>query len=142
MAQLRPYADTITSLNSSVVLIAFGTEAGARTWLEEVEQPFTLLLDPDRAAYRAYELEWSLLRSWNLNTFWRYIRLLLSGRRWRGIQGDSGQLGGDFIVDAQGIVRLAHRSQDPTDRPPVATLLTVLKQLQRYDEGAIKDVRR
>jgi peroxiredoxin len=132
VAQLRPYADTITSLNSSVVLISFGTEAGARTWLKEVDQPFTLLLDPDRAAYHAYELEWSLLRSWNFNTFWQYIRLLHSGRRWRGIQGDSGQLGGDFIVDAQGVVRLAYRSQDPTDRPPVATLLTVLKQLQGY----------
>jgi hypothetical protein len=94
-----------------------------------VDHPFTLLLDPARVAYDAYELEWSLLRSWNLNTFWQYIRLLLSGRRWRGIQGDSGQLGGDFIVDAQGVVRLAYRSQDPTDRPPVVTLLTMLKQL-------------
>jgi len=45
MAQLRPYADTIKSLNSSVMLISFGTESGARSWLEEVDQPFTLLND-------------------------------------------------------------------------------------------------
>ena len=52
-----------------------------------------------------------------------------AGRRWRGIQGDSAQLGGDFIVDADGIVRLAYRSRDPTDRPLVEQLLTVLNQL-------------
>jgi len=45
---------------------------------------------------------------------------------WRGIQGDSGQLGGDFIVDANGVIQLAYRSYDPTDRPPMSELLNVL----------------
>ncbi|MBI3763265.1 MAG: hypothetical protein HY260_15575, partial [Chloroflexi bacterium] len=62
--------------------------------------------------------------------WWGYARLLLAGRRWRGIQGDSGQLGGDVIVDGNGIVRLAHRSHDPTDRPPVKLLLDVIEQLE------------
>ncbi|MGB3700022.1 MAG: hypothetical protein WA997_02030, partial [Anaerolineales bacterium] len=51
------------------------------------------------------------------------------GWRWRGIQGDSGQLGGDFIVDRQGIIRLAHLSQDPTDRPALSTILKTLDEI-------------
>ena len=62
---------------------------------------------------------------------WRYARLLAAGRKWRGIQGDSTQLGGDFIVDASGIVRLAYRSHDPTDRPSAEQLLAILRELNQ-----------
>ncbi|MFQ5613494.1 MAG: AhpC/TSA family protein [Anaerolineae bacterium] len=128
---MRLSYDAIKSLNAEVLLVSFGTEYWVRVWLEETQSPFLLLLDPDRAAYRAYGLERSLLRSWGGKTIWRYARLLLAGRRWRGIQGDSGQLGGDFIIDAGGLIRLARPSQDPTDRPPVADLLAVLEELNR-----------
>ena len=60
---------------------------------------------------------------------WRYAQLMAAGKRWRGIQGDSTQLGGDFIIDRKGIVRFAYPSRDPTDRHPVDTLLAVLHQL-------------
>jgi hypothetical protein len=54
---------------------------------------------------------------------------LLSGRKWRGIQGSSTQLGGDFIVDTNGFLRLTYRSQEATDRPEVAELLALLREL-------------
>jgi peroxiredoxin len=109
-------------------VISFGQAWQARAWQEETGAPFTLLLDPERAAYRAYGLEQSLLRSWGIKVWLRYAQLLLVGRSWRGTlrRGDSGQLGGDFIVDANGIIRLAYRSHDPTDRPSVSQLLAVL----------------
>jgi peroxiredoxin len=127
---LCPHQDDLAELNTRVWIISFGTLPGAQTWLEETCAPFPVLLDPDRETYRAYGLERSLLRSWNLKTMWRYAQLLTAGRRWRGIQGDSAQLGGDFIVDRNGIVRLVHPSRDPTDRPPVDGLLAVLHGLQ------------
>ena len=96
-------------------------------WLDETNTPFTLLLDPERKAYRAYGLEYSLHRSWGLNVWQRYAQLLFKGRKWRGIQGDSGQLGGDIIVDSNGRIRLAYRSHDPTDRPDIHTLLNALR---------------
>lgn len=133
---LRHHQDELHSLNVEVLLISFGSAPSARAWLEETRSPFTLLLDPDRAVYCSYGAERSLLRSWNIRTIWLYLRLLLSGRRWRGIQGDSSQLGGDFIVGSDGKVRLAYRSHDPTDRPTMARLLTVLRQLP--DEGRRK----
>lgn len=69
------------------------------------------------------------MRLWSLKTVWSYVQLMRAGRKWRGIQGDSDQLGGDLIMDAEGIIRLAYRSQDPTDRPSVEVILTVLNQL-------------
>jgi len=126
VAQLRQQQDELSRLNTQVLVISFGADYWARAWREETQSPFPLLLDPQRSIYRAYGLERSLLRSWNLRTMWLYVRLLLAGRKWRGIQDDSAQLGGDFIVDADGIVRLAYRSHDPTDRPAVEALLEVV----------------
>lgn len=133
MAQLCRHQDELRRLKVEVLLVSFSSPGYARVWSEEVCSAFRLLLDRERTLYRAYGLERSLWRSWNLRTLWLYIRLLLSGRKWRGIQGDSAQLGGDFIVDSEGVVRLTYRSHDPTDRPPVAALLALLRQL---DEGA------
>ena len=116
-------------MNVEVLVISFGSLPLATAWLEETCAPFRLLLDPERTVYDTYGLERSLSRSWNLRTIWRYVRLMASGRRWRGIQGDSAQLGGDFIVSADGVVRLAYRSHDPTDRPDAAQLLAIFEHL-------------
>jgi hypothetical protein len=42
---------------------------------------------------------------------------------------DTSQLGGDFIVDRNGILRLVHPSHDPTDRPSVEKLIEILNAL-------------
>jgi peroxiredoxin len=131
VAQLRPYYDDIRALNTEVTVITFETGYWLQVWLAETEAPFPLLLDPTRKAYQAYGLERSLLRSWGPKNLWYYARARLTGRQAHHTGADISQLGGDFIVDAQGIIRLAHRSHDPTDRPPVAELLAVLRQLQR-----------
>ncbi|MBX7233151.1 MAG: hypothetical protein K1X65_02130 [Caldilineales bacterium] len=54
---------------------------------------------------------------------------MLAGQKLRRIQGDPHQLGGDFVLDATGVLRLAHTSKDPLDRPAVETLLAVLEQI-------------
>ncbi|MCK7481059.1 MAG: hypothetical protein M0C28_30545 [Candidatus Moduliflexus flocculans] len=54
-----------------------------------------------------------------------------------GFKGDSSQLGGgDFIIDSNRIVRMVFRDHDPTDRPPVITLIDVIRQvhLKNYDQ--------
>ena len=126
MAQLRQHSSDLAALKTNVVIVSFGSPYSAQLWEKETQSQFTLLLDPDRNAYHAYGLERSMLRSWGLNTFLTYSRLMLNGRKWRGIQGDSSQLGGDFIVNANGIIRLAYYSRDPSDRPSVSHLLEIL----------------
>ena len=129
------YQKELNQLNVQVLIISFGTLAAAQNWMAETCSPFRLLLDPQRVVYRAYELERSWRRSWNLKTIWRYVQLLSSGRRWRGIMGDSAQLGGDFVIDKAGIVRLAYQSHDPTDRPPVGQLLSILHGVRRCSDA-------
>ncbi len=120
----------IESLGIKVVAISFGTDYWARAWLNETQAPFPLLLDPERDAYRAYGLEESALRSWSPKNILYYLRaILFEKRELHGYRGDPHQLGGDFVVDQQGIIRLAHPSRDPTDRPDVARVMEVLGAL-------------
>jgi len=126
VAQLCQHLPEFEALSTQIVVISFSRPDQARLWIDETNAPFTLLLDPERKAYRAYGLEYSLLRSWKPNVWLRYAQLILKGRKWRGIQDDSGQLGGDVIVDSNGQIRLLYRSHDPTDRPDIRTLLTAL----------------
>jgi peroxiredoxin len=137
VAQLCQQQEELSRLNVEVLVIGFGTVRSARAWLEQTCDLFPLLLDPEREVYRTYGLQESWLRSWNLRTIRLYVRLLLKGRKWRGIQGKSTQLGGDFIVDADGILRLVYPSREATDRPPVAELLAILREL---DEKGMKYV--
>ncbi len=127
MAQVVSHKSEFESLETNVVTISFGSPHWAQVWLQETQSPFPLLLDPERKAYRAYGLERSLMRSWGRQTISYYARALWNGDPWRGIRGDSGQLGGDFIIDSKGVVRLAYPSRNPTDRPPVEELLSVLE---------------
>lgn len=120
--------DEIAALDAAVVIVSFATPAFASRWLAEACPTFTLLVDEDRSVYKAYGMTRSFARSWSLKMVKLYIELLRSGRTWRGIHGDSTQLGGDFIVDARGILRLVHPSRDPSDRPEVERVIEILRQ--------------
>jgi hypothetical protein len=39
-------------------------------------------------------------------------------------------MGGDFIIDSMGIVRLDNRSKETADRPSVSKLLEIIKQIK------------
>jgi peroxiredoxin len=132
--RLYRHRDEFKALNAKILLISFSSEAQARRWLGETGVDLPLLFDTQRKVYREYGLRSSLLRSWQPKVWWRYAQMLTKGWKWRGIQGDSSQLGGDFIVDAQGILRYVHWSDDPTDRPSVSTLLNELQILQEQSE--------
>lgn len=126
--QLHRRQDELRTLHAEVLLLTFSSAEQARRWRDETGVEFPLLLDVERRVYRAYGLRSSVWRVWQPKVAWRYTQLMLAGRRWRGIRDDPHQLGGDFIVDPQGIVRFAHSSADPTDRPEVTALLAVIGQ--------------
>ena len=128
MAQLRHFEAELRQRDVQVLIISFGTEFWARAWQQDTDVPFPLLLDPGRAAYRAYGLERSFVRVWSPKVMWHYTRRVLAGQKLKSIQGDPHQLGGDFVIDAAGVIRLARRSRDPVDRPAVDTLLATIKE--------------
>ena len=135
MAQLRLSKLEFDARHARVALISFGTNPLAHAWIKETQTDFQFLLDNERNAYRAYGLERSLLRSWSPKIWFEYARLLALGRKWRGIQGDSSQLGGDIIIDQNGIIRFAYRSLDPADRPAVSAILNELDKIISDQSG-------
>ena len=131
VAELLQHVDELEQLGAQVLTISFSAGHWAGGWTQETGSPYPLLLDPDRSSYKAYQLRSSRLRSWGPNVLWRYAKLLLAGEHLRPAQGDPYQLGGDFIIDGQGIIRLTHPSADPVDRPAMATLLATLATLKQ-----------
>ena len=98
--------------------------------MNEVCGTFTVLLDCDRSVYQSYQLDRSRWRSWHPRVVWIYIkRWFQRGEFYDSHGDDTSQLGGDFIVDTNGILRVLHPSQNPTDRPSVDELLKILKKL-------------
>ncbi len=132
MAQVAAHTTELAALETQVVTISFESSYWTKVWLEETHSPFPFLIDPEREAYRAYGLQASALRAWSPRTLWYYLKAAWQGRERLGKRGDTDQLGGDFIVDRQGIVRLAQPSRDPLDRPTVAQILNVLRGLEEY----------
>ncbi len=129
MAQLRHFKNDLDALDVQVLIISFGAEFWARAWQQDTGSPYPLLLDSERATYQAYGLGTSFVRVWSPHVMWHYLKLVLRGQKLLPVQGDPHQLGGDFIVDGDGVVRLAHASKDPVDRPPVEKLLAALRNL-------------
>jgi peroxiredoxin len=130
VAQLLPFKKEFEARNTGVTVISFGTSDLAQKWILETGSSFRFLIDREHKAYQAYGLESSLVRSWSPRVWFAYARLMLQGWKWRGIQGDSWQLGGDFIVDFSGVLRMAYRSHDPTDRPKPEQIIQILDEIQ------------
>lgn len=93
--------------------------------------PFVLLADPDRSAYRTFDLHripWYRLLS--PSTLKLYLKLLIEGRRIQNYgRDDYYQAGGDFLVDCNGKVLFSYQSHDPSDRPPVSRLLAEIDRI-------------
>ena len=117
-------------MNTRVFIISFGTLPTIQQWIKETCVSFNILLDRDRVVYQAYQLERSRLKSKSPRILWLYFTYWLQGRKFYDSHGDdTSQLGGDFIVDRNGILRLVYPSHDPADRPTVDKLLNILKAL-------------
>jgi hypothetical protein len=55
----------------------------------------------------------------------------MHGKAWRPRQWDLGQLGGDAVLDANGLVRLWHAGMTPDDRPPIEALIRAVNPERR-----------
>jgi alkyl-hydroperoxide reductase/thiol specific antioxidant family protein len=106
-----------------IVIITFASAAKATRALQPWFPFFEVWVDPEREAYRAWGLGSRRLGLLNLGTVRLYARVLLRGGRWRPIQWDFTQLGGDAVLDADGLVRLWHAGRTPDDRPPIEALI-------------------
>lgn len=101
--------------------------------LRGLDLPWPVQVDLDRVAYRTWGLRRAAFRTvWLDPGVWaRYGSLLLGGERLRRLGSDTLQLGGDFVVDPDGVIAWA-RPQQADDRPPVGVLLAELERAARH----------
>jgi peroxiredoxin len=90
--------------------------------------PFPILSDVNGGAYRAFGLGKGL--TIRPRTVVTAVQLAWREKRLYRPVGDVMPVGGDFIVDGEGIIRFAHSSEDPTDRPDATDLLRLIDSLQ------------
>ena len=131
MSQLRQHAGEggeLERLGVDVLVVTFEAGPMALAYAREAELPFPIVVDADRALYRAYGMLAGKKRDlWGPATVLAYFRLFARGRRLRRPTGDTEQLGGDVLIDPAGVVRLHHVGSGPADRPAVDALLAIVR---------------
>eukprot|EP00435_Cladocopium_sp_Y103_P052205 s373_g16.t1 len=108
----------------------------AQRWDEEVGSPFVHLIDPSEmqgqagAAYQSWGFPKSFQGVWSPEALKFYCDERLHGRVLHPSQGqDVHQMGGDVMVNHQGIIVLRHYSKTSQDRPSIDLLLTRAREL-------------
>jgi peroxiredoxin len=123
---VRSIYPELQKLGAEVLVVSFAAPSRVAAYLAKYPQPFPVVSDPTLAAYKAFALDRTPVRTmFRLGVIGRYLRLIFRGwlPKKPGAGEDILQLGGDFLLDAGGIVRYAHPSAEPTDRPSAAKLL-------------------
>lgn len=125
---MRQREAELDELNVSVKVVTFDADYMARVYVKQSELKWPLLLDSDQTLYTAYGMTrgswWSI---YGPVSIWNYLKLMARGRRPGKPGKDWRQLGGDVLIDPDGIVRLHHISAGPHDRPSVPSLLDAVK---------------
>ena len=126
LGEVTANIDRFRAANTSVLAVSQATPTVLAKFLQHSPQPFPVVCDPDRIAYRAFDLErTSWLSFFHPVTVWEYLSLIVRGGKvrvpYRG--EDVLQLGGDFVLDRTGNVVFEYRSRTATDRPSIAALL-------------------
>ena len=124
MLQLQQAREELDRLGVQTLVVTFEGREAAREYLEEIRLFWPLLVDTERRLYRAYDMNAARLRHlWGFATMRAYGREALRGRFPRMPRADTGQQGGNVLIDPAGVVRLHHVGRGPADRPTVASVL-------------------
>jgi peroxiredoxin len=123
----------------AIVVISFAEPERLAPYQKYHQWPFVMLADPKRIAYQAFALKrLSLFRVFSPSTLRLYFRLLREGKKLQSYgKDDYYQAGGDFLIDRDGNILFARRSQDPADRPPVEKLLQAIDRTALSTSSAI-----
>lgn len=119
--------------DTEVVLVTFTDPDALAAYRSRRDLGYRILLDPDRAAYRAFGLgRGSVARVWGRRALARYVELFRSARRdgtsfrLERPTEDTLQLGGDFVIAPDGTIAWAFRGAGPDDRPSVDDLIAAV----------------
>ena len=124
---MRDHEAEFRERGGSLAAVGLGDPDYARAFRDESGITFPLLVDVDRAAYRAAELRSASIRHlFRWDTFTSGRRARAAGHR----QGRTGQnpfqLGGSFVFGPGNVDRYTHVNETFGDSAPVSSLLGAL----------------
>jgi peroxiredoxin len=132
VVRLKDERERFQEAGAGIVLIGQGSPSDAIAFTRRMDHPFECLVDPDRSAYRAYGLPRARpAQVVGPRTALPFLRANLHKQTLqRGLQGGKFmQMPGTFVVDTEGLVRMAHRNRHVADTPPNQRILDVLAAL-------------
>ena len=128
MTQLRQRKEELEQLDVRIKIVSFDNDALGQWYVSNTGLEWPILRDAERELYRGYGLQvgamWTLTRP---SAIWKYFKLIFSGHGSLKKGKDVRQLGGDVLIDRQGIVRMHHISTTPFDRPTFDSILDVVR---------------
>jgi prostamide/prostaglandin F2alpha synthase len=130
---LREDQQRFAEVGADIVLVGQGDLTREAAFREARHVPFPILLDAGRLSYRAYGLgRATTMQIFGPRVALPFVRANLNPETMqRGLKGGSfRQLPGTFVVDTEGIVRLAHRNRTVADNPSNAVVLEALRAIR------------
>lgn len=134
VVKLRDERERFEEAGARIVLIGQGRPSDGVVFTERLRHPFDCLVDPNRSAYRAY----GLARATPAQVFGPPVALpflranLNRETLQRGLHGGSFfQMPGTFVIDTEGVVRMAHRNRHVADTPPNERILEIVARLKQ-----------
>lgn len=118
----------LDELGVDVAVVTFELNVVAENYLQQSRLRWPFLVDSDRQLYHGYGMYRG--RWWDLAgpaATMVYFRLFAKGRTRKKTTGDVKQLGGDVVVDPDGIVRFHYVGNGPADRPDIDAMLAVIR---------------
>lgn len=131
MSAIVSRQEELVEAGAKILIVSFGERSGALKWIEQTDCPFEMVLDSRRKIYHAFGLTRSVYKVWSIESLVYYAEQLVAGRDlpkpFENIHDDPNQMGGDFILTSQGVIKLSYCSKSSADRPSVNQLLAAMK---------------
>ena len=130
MVDVRDDYPRFQRAGGEVLAVTMGTPEQAAAFRAKLDAPFPMLADAGREAYRAFGLKrGSVNQVLGPKTWLPLTKATFRAGVGKPV-GDVWQMPGTFVVDRQGIVRLAHYPTLQTDRLPNDELFDLLRSIR------------
>jgi peroxiredoxin len=124
---LRRAHGRFVDAGATLAVVGQGTPEQTVEFVDKLELPYPVLADPKRTAYAAYGLAAGGAKAFlNPASARAVLRSIVSGAGGGRPVGDPRELGGAFVVDRDGRIRLAHPARYAGDTPTVDELLAAV----------------
>ncbi len=126
---MRDHEEEFSKQNVKIVVITFEDNLLSRSYVEETSLTWPLIIDETRELYRSYGmLSASFWNIWSPRTCLAYLKEIIKGQKLKKSEADIMQLGGDVLIDPNGIVQMHYVGKGPVDRSSVEIIHKIINE--------------